>query len=71
MVHLDCAHWHLSAIPAQHADLHDRGVTRVGSPADVLICDFEELGRTEAEKTYDLPAGDWRRVTKGVGYRYT
>lgn len=71
MVDLEYAHWHLSAIPAQYAGLHDRGVIRVGSPADILIYDFDQLGWTEAEKAFDLPAGDWRRVTKGIGYRYT
>lgn len=71
MVDLEYAHWHLSAIPAQYAGLNDRGVIRVGSPADILIYDLEQLGWTEAEKAYDLPAGDWRRITKGVGYRYT
>ena len=71
MVDLEYAHWHLSAIPAQYAGLYDRGVIRVGSPADILIYDFDELGWTEAEKAFDLPAGDWRRITKGIGYRYT
>jgi N-acyl-D-aspartate/D-glutamate deacylase len=46
-------------------------VIRVGSPADILIYDFDQLGWTEAEKVFDLPAGDWRRITKGIGYRYT
>ena len=32
---------------------------------------MDELGWTETEKVYDLPAGDWRRVSKGVGFRYT
>lgn len=71
MVDLEYAHWHLSSIPAQYAGLHDRGVIRIGSPADILVYDFDELGWTETEKAYDLPAGDWRRITKGVGYRYT
>ena len=70
MVDLEYAHWHLSAMPAQYAGLHDRGVIRVGSPADILIYDFENLGWTDAEKAYDLPAGDWRRITKGIGYRH-
>lgn len=71
MVDLEYAHWHLSAIPAQYAGLHDRGVIRVDSPADIIIYDMDELGWTETEKVYDLPAGDWRRVSKGVGFRYT
>lgn len=71
MVDLEYAHWHLSAIPAQYAGLLDRGVIRVGFPADIVIYDFEKLGWSDLEKVYDLPAGDWRRVTKGIGYRYT
>jgi len=71
MIDLEYAHWHLSAVPAQYAGLLDRGVIRVGFPADILIYDLDKLGWTELEKVYDLPAGDWRRVTKGVGYRYT
>lgn len=71
MVDLEYAHWHLSAIPARYAGLYDRGTIQVGSAADILVYDFEELGWTEAEKAYDLPAGDWRRITKGLGYRYT
>ena len=71
MVDLEYAHWHLSAIPAQYAGLHDRGVIRVDSPADLLVYDLDELGWTEAEKAFDMPAGDWRRISKGIGYRYT
>lgn len=70
LVDLEYAHWHLSAVPALYAGLNDRGIIRIGMPADILVYDMEELGWTEAEKAYDLPAGDWRRITKGIGYRY-
>ena len=36
-----------------------------------FVYDLDQLGWTEAEKAFDLPAGDWRRVPKGLGYRYT
>lgn len=70
LVDLEYAHWHLSAVPALYAGLNDRGIIRIGLPADIVVYDLEELGWTEAEKAYDLPAGDWRRITKGIGYRY-
>ena len=70
LVDLEYAHWHLSAVPALYAGLNDRGCIRIGAPADIVVYDMEELGWTETEKAYDLPAGDWRRITKGVGYHY-
>lgn len=70
LVDLEYAHWHLSAAPAAAAGLFDRGVIRVGSPADIIVYDFDNLGWTPVTKVYDQPAGDWRRVSKGVGYRY-
>lgn len=71
LVDLEYAHWHLSAVPAEYAGLQDRGVIRVGSPADILVYDYDNLGWTEPTKAFDLPAGDWRRISKGVGYKYT
>lgn len=71
LVDLEYAHWHLSAVPAQAAGLHDRGVVQVGRPADIIVYDYDQLGWGEVEKLYDFPAGDWRRASKGVGYRYT
>jgi N-acyl-D-amino-acid deacylase len=71
LVDLEYAHWHLSSVPAMYAGLQDRGVIQVGRPADILIYDYDALGWTPVEKVYDLPAGDWRRISKGVGYRYT
>lgn len=71
LVDLEYAHWHLSCVPAQATGLLDRGVLRIGAAADILVYDLENLGWTEIEKTYDLPAGDWRITTRGVGYDYT
>jgi len=71
LVDLEYAHWHLSAAPAMAGGLVDRGVIRVGLPADIIVYDYDKLGWTEVEKVTDLPAGDWRRISKGVGYRYT
>lgn len=71
LVDLEYAHWHLSAVPAMYAGLNDRGTLTVGSPADIIIYDYDALGWTPPTKVYDLPAGDWRRISKGIGYRYT
>lgn len=70
LVSLEHAHWHLSAVPAMYAGFVDRGVLRAGAPADILVYDLDELAWLEPEKTYDQPAGDWRRTVKAVGYRY-
>lgn len=71
LVDLEYAHWHLSAVPAASAGLLDRGIINVGAPADIIVYDYDNLGWTPVEKVFDLPAGDWRRVSKGVGYKYT
>lgn len=71
LVDLEHAHWQLSQQPAMYAGLHDRGVIALDRPADIIIYDFDKLDYTPLEKVYDLPAGDWRRISKGVGYRYT
>lgn len=71
LVDLEYAHWHLSTVPAMYAGLDDRGYLAVGAPADIIVYDLDELAWTPPTKVYDLPAGDWRRVSKGLGYRYT
>jgi N-acyl-D-amino-acid deacylase len=70
MLSLEDAHWRLSALPAQVAGCPDRGVIKVGAPADVLVYDFDNLEICPAEVAYDLPGGEWRRVQKAKGYRY-
>lgn len=70
LVDLEYAHWHLSAAPAAAAGFQDRGMIKVGAPADILVYDFDNLGWTPVIKAHDLPAGDWRRISNGVGYRY-
>lgn len=70
LVDLEYAHWHLSAAPAAAAGFQNRGMIKVGAPADIIVYDYENLGWTPVTKVYDQPAGDWRRVSRGVGYRY-
>ncbi len=51
--------------------IRDRGWLREGMPADIVIYDLEKLRMKPMETLYDLPDGDWRRVQKADGYRYT
>ncbi len=68
---LEEAHWRLSALPAHCAGLEDGlGVLMVGAPADIVVYDYEKLGITDREKSYDYPAGEWRVTDRGVGYRW-
>jgi len=71
---LEEAHHALSALPARIAGLKDRGTVVEGAPADILVYDLDTL-RTDPEglfdTVYDLPGGDWRRVKRAHGYRWT
>ncbi len=68
---LEQAHWRLSAYPAMAAGFRDRGFLREGSPADILVYDYDNLEVLPAEPMHDFPAGDWRLACKARGYRYT
>ena len=71
LVDLEEAHWRLSAYPAMAAGFKDRGWIREGSPADIIVYDFEKLRRTETKRAYDFPANEWRLVREAEGYRWT
>ena len=68
---LEQAHWRLSAYPALAAGFKDRGVLRIGAPADIVVYDYDALDLGPVERMYDFPAGDWRLAQKAVGYEYT
>ena len=70
MLSLEDAHWRLSALPAQLAGCNDRGILKVGAPADIVVYDYENLEITPPEVAYDLPGNEWRRVQRAQGYRY-
>jgi N-acyl-D-aspartate/D-glutamate deacylase len=67
-------HQKLSFLPAQVAGLHDRGALQVGAAADIVVYDLDALRPDpdfDYDQAYDLPGGDWRRVQRAVGYRWT
>ena len=70
MLSLEDAHWRLSALPAQLAGCNDRGMLKVGMPADVIVYDYDNLTVLPPEVVYDLPGGEWRRVQRAKGYRF-
>jgi N-acyl-D-aspartate/D-glutamate deacylase len=71
---LEQVHQKLSFLPAQVAGLRDRGAIREGAPADIIVYDLAELRPDpdfDYDQEFDLPGGDWRRVQRAVGYRWT
>lgn len=72
LVTLEEAHYRLSNLPAQAAGFKNRGVLREGAAADIVVYDIDKLaidppwiGAIE----HDLPAGEWRRVQRAIGYK--
>ena len=70
MISLEEAHWRLSALPAHCAGFTGRGTITEGAAADIVVYDLDGLAMTPVEVVHDLPASEWRRVQRGVGYRY-
>jgi N-acyl-D-amino-acid deacylase len=68
---LEEAHFRLSYLPAWAAGFRDRGCLREGLAADIVIYDLDNMEIRPMEIAYDLPAGEWRRVQKAEGYRWT
>ena len=71
LVSLEEAHYRLSALPAHCAGFKNRGRLVEGAAADIVVYDYENLTLLPSEVAYDLPAGDWRRIQKAEGYRFT
>jgi N-acyl-D-aspartate/D-glutamate deacylase len=71
LLSLEDAHYKLSYLPAFMGGFQDRGYIREGVAADIVVYDLENLKATEPEVLHDLPGGEWRRVQKAEGYRWT
>ena len=71
---LEEAHYRLSYLPAHAAGFKDRGFLREGAPADVVVYDLKNLKvlpEWAGEVAHDFPGGEWRRVQRSEGYRWT
>jgi N-acyl-D-aspartate/D-glutamate deacylase len=66
--------WAVAAQTRRTAELYgleDRGLLAPGMLADVNLIDFDALGITAPEMTYDLPSGAGRLIQRAHGYRLT
>ena len=70
---LEQAHYKMSALPAWVADFKDRGTLRVGSWADMIVYDLDQLGLLHENPVFanDFPGGEKRLIQKPTGLRYT
>ena len=70
---LEQAHYKMSALPAWFTDFKDRGTLRVGSWADIIVYNLDELGYLYDKPVYanDFPGGERRLIQKPTGLRYT
>ena len=71
LMSLEDAHYKLSYLTAFAAGIRDRGFLREGAAADIVVYDLEKLAAGPVEVVHDLPGGDWRRIQKSEGYRWT
>ena len=72
-VTLEQAHYKISTLPAWIASMKDRGMLRMGSWADIIVYNQEELGYLYDKPIYahDFPGGERRLVQKPKGLLYT
>ena len=61
----------LTADPADHLSLTDRGRIKVGARADLNVIDYENLTFGAPEMVQDLPAGGQRLLQATSGFRAT
>ena len=70
---LEQGHQKISALPAWLGNFKDRGILRVGSWADVIIYNQDELGFVYDKPFYDtdFPGGERRMIQRPTGLSYT
>lgn len=70
---LEQAHYKMSAYPAWFTDFKDRGTLRLGSWADIIVYNLDELGYLYDKPIYanDFPGGERRLIQKPTGLHYT
>ncbi len=57
----------LTSRPAEVFGLTDRGVLKLGAPADLVVFDPATIGASKLRRIYDLPAGADRLVSDAIG----
>ncbi|MBV1879585.1 MAG: amidohydrolase family protein [Pseudomonadales bacterium] len=57
----------LTSRPAEVFGITDRGTLAEGKPADVVVIDLENVGASNLERVYDLPADQDRLISEAAG----